>query len=361
MLLSIQLFAQSSQKKIQVAILFDTSNSMDGLIDQAKSRIWTIINALTTLRYQGEIPVFEIALYDYGNSSISKDVDYVRQINSFTTDLDLLSKNLFSLTTNGGLEYCGAVIQQAMNDLPWTNSPTDIRLIYIAGNEPFNQGKISYKEVCATATLRDIQVNTIYCGDYEQGIREFWFDGAKIGNGEYSNINSNLQVKHYDTPYDDEISRYNDSLNRTYMGYGNQGRMMKENQISQDKNAEKMSKSTKVERAAVKSKAAYNNASWDVIDAVEEKSISLSTLSDADLPEELQGKSEEEKKEIIEQKSKDRKMYQESIADLSKKRSEFIEKKKLEDSENPSSDFGSEILKSIEKSAEKKGYSKVIE
>jgi len=32
------------KKKVQVAILFDTSNSMDGLIDQAKSRIWSIVN-----------------------------------------------------------------------------------------------------------------------------------------------------------------------------------------------------------------------------------------------------------------------------------------------------------------------------
>ena len=36
--------------KIQVALLLDTSNSMDGLIEQAKSRLWNIVNNLTKLK-----------------------------------------------------------------------------------------------------------------------------------------------------------------------------------------------------------------------------------------------------------------------------------------------------------------------
>jgi hypothetical protein len=50
--------------KIQVALLLDTSNSMDGLIDQAKSRLWNIVNTLTTLKYDGQTPNIEIYLYE---------------------------------------------------------------------------------------------------------------------------------------------------------------------------------------------------------------------------------------------------------------------------------------------------------
>jgi len=49
--------------KIQVALLLDTSNSMDGLIEQAKSRLWNIVNTLTTLKYNGQTPNIEISLY----------------------------------------------------------------------------------------------------------------------------------------------------------------------------------------------------------------------------------------------------------------------------------------------------------
>ncbi len=44
----------AKENKIQVALLLDTSNSMDGLIDQAKSRLWNIVNTLTTLKYNGK-------------------------------------------------------------------------------------------------------------------------------------------------------------------------------------------------------------------------------------------------------------------------------------------------------------------
>src|SRR5690606_33770961 len=55
-----------AEQIIQVAILLDTSSSMDGLIDQAKSRLWNIVNTLTTLRYNGKKPIIEISLYEYG-------------------------------------------------------------------------------------------------------------------------------------------------------------------------------------------------------------------------------------------------------------------------------------------------------
>jgi len=64
--------------KIQVAILLDTSNSMDGLIDQAKSRLWNIVNTLTTLKYEGKTPDIEISLYEYGNDGLSEKSNYIR-------------------------------------------------------------------------------------------------------------------------------------------------------------------------------------------------------------------------------------------------------------------------------------------
>ncbi len=132
--------------RVQVALLLDTSNSMDGLIDQAKSRLWNIINTLTTLKYNGKPPRVEIALYEYGNSGLSESSGYIRQVTPMTTDLDLVSEQLFSLRTNGGDEYCGAVIEEALNKLDWGTAKADMRLIYISGNEPFDQGKVNYKK-----------------------------------------------------------------------------------------------------------------------------------------------------------------------------------------------------------------------
>ncbi len=116
---------------IQVALLLDTSSSMDGLIDQAKSRLWNIVNTLTTLKYEGKTPSIEISLYEYGNSGLSQSSDYIRQIVPLTTDLDLISEQLFSLRTNGGSEYCGAVIKEASDKLSWKPGNQNMKLIYI--------------------------------------------------------------------------------------------------------------------------------------------------------------------------------------------------------------------------------------
>ena len=50
--LSNQLADKKPIKKssIQLALLLDTSNSMDGLIDQAKSQLWKIVNELATTK-----------------------------------------------------------------------------------------------------------------------------------------------------------------------------------------------------------------------------------------------------------------------------------------------------------------------
>src|SRR5688572_10213943 len=52
--------------KIQIAILIDTSGSMDGLIDQARTQLWKIVNEFATVKQNGVTPDVEVALYEYG-------------------------------------------------------------------------------------------------------------------------------------------------------------------------------------------------------------------------------------------------------------------------------------------------------
>ena len=55
-------------------------------------------------------------LYEYGNNSQPAGNNYIRQVQPLTRDLDEISKQMFALRTNGGEEYCGAVIQRALSD-----------------------------------------------------------------------------------------------------------------------------------------------------------------------------------------------------------------------------------------------------
>lgn len=344
----------SKSNKIQVALLLDTSNSMDGLIEQAKSRLWNIVNTLTTLKYEGETPEIEIALYEYGNDGLSSASNYIRQVTPLSTDLDLISEKLFSLRTNGGSEYCGAVIQDAVQKLEWGMDSKNMKLIYISGNEAFNQGRINYKESINDALKNDIFVNTIFCGDHMEGIRTFWKDGADSGKGKFFNIDSNEQVRFVETPYDDKISQCNLKMNNTYIGYGSQGIEKKRNQEIQDVNAESVSKSNYAERTVSKSKNAYKNESWDLVDKVKDDKNAISKIKSEDLPAELKGKTTEEIKTIVAQKAKDRELIQQEIAELAKKRQAYIdaENKKTKTQD----DLGAAISSSIVALATSKGY-----
>ena len=344
----------TAETKIQVALLLDTSSSMDGLIEQAKSRLWNIVNTLTTLKYEGKSPEIQIALYEYGNSGLSVQSNYIRQITPLSTDLDLISEQLFALRTNGGYEYCGAVIKESVDKLTWDDHQKSMKLVYIAGNEPFNQGNINYKEAIADALKKDIYINTIFCGNAAEGISTFWKDGADVGKGKYFNIDYNAKVRYIVTPYDDRISQCNVRLNATYIGYGAKGMEKKRSQEVQDANAESISTANYAERSVSKSKAVYKNDSWDLVDKAKTDAKALDNLKEEELPAELKNKSKEEIKTIVTQKTKERETIQKEMAELAKKRQEFIDN----ESKNTKTqdDLGNAMATSIHSYAKAKGY-----
>lgn len=339
--------------KIQVAILLDVSGSMDGLIEQAKSRLWNIVNTLTTLKYRGESPQIEIALYAYGTGN-RYEGDYMYQITPLTTDLDLISEKLFALRTSGSEEYCGTAISRATKELEWGSNESDMKLIYIAGNEIFEQGRISYKTSIPQALRKDIYVNTIHCGDPETGIRDLWKDASVRGKGKFFNIDSNARVRYIETPYDDRISSCNQRLNDTYISYGQLGYEKQANQVTQDRNAASISKANSAERIVSKSKSVYKNSSWDLVDMVKDDGAALDKIKEEELPTELQGKSKDEIKQLVTQKEKERNDIQKEIADLAKKRQEYIDNQSQNDPDDE--DLGKAIRESLLAFAKVKGY-----
>src|SRR5262245_12214456 len=115
---------------VQLVLLLDTSNSMDGLIEQAKSQLWKIVNEFITAKQNGQRPDLQVALFEYGKSSLSAKGGYIRMVQPLTNDLDKISEELFALRTNGGEEYCGWVIQEAVQRLGWDPSGKAYKAIF---------------------------------------------------------------------------------------------------------------------------------------------------------------------------------------------------------------------------------------
>lgn len=312
-------------QSIMLALLLDTSNSMDGLIDQAKSQLWKIVNELASAKCSdGKKPDIRIALYEYGNNRLLSSEGYIRMVSPLTSDLDLISEKLFSLSTNGGEEYCGYVIRNSLTQLDWNSSKSDLKLIFIAGNEPFTQGSVSYTAACSLAKEKGVVVNTIFCGDFSEGVETQWRAGANLTGGSYMSIEQDRKTVYVPTPYDDRIDALNAQMNETYVYYGRNGASKKAMQSAQDSNAEVYGKSNKVERAVSKSSHAYQNSSWDLVDASKENEKAIADAKDDELPKEMKGMSVEKRKEYVKQKSAERQRIQSEIMTLNKKRQEYI-------------------------------------
>ena len=349
----LQTNSKDKKSEIKVALLLDTSNSMDGLIDQAKAQLWKIVNELSYAKCEDESPNLKIALYEYGNDNLNAEEGYLRQVLAFSDDLDEISKSLFSLTTNGGNEFCGKVIKTALSQLDWGENKEDLKLIFIAGNEPYSQGKVSYKDASKLAHQNDVTVNTIFCGDYNQGISNLWKDGADLTHGNYMAINHNEATIHVASPYDDKILELNEKLNKTYVAYGSSGRKKMEMQAEQDSNAMSYNKANAVSRTVSKSSRLYKNSSWDLVDAEKESDFSYEELKDSELPEELKGKSKSEIKSYVENKRKAREKLQNEIAALNLKRRDYVAKQNNETSNS----LENAMIKALKSQAEKKNYS----
>lgn len=315
---------EENKQKIQIALLLDTSNSMDGLIDQAKSQLWRIVNEMAKASCGEKKPDFELALFEYGNDRLSVTDGYIRQLTGFTTDLDVVSEKLFSLTTNGGSEYCGEVISTSLKNLKWDDSKQSLKVIFIAGNEPFNQGRVNYIESCTQAKQKDILVNTIFCGGYLEGVNSYWKKGADITSGSYMNIDQDQKTAFISTPFDDKILQLNVTLNNTYVSYGKAGASKKAAQATQDQNASQYGKGNAVERATSKTKHVYKTDSWDLVGAAESKSVSIADVKEEELPEEMKKMDGKQRKEFVDAKAKERAKVKIQMAELEHKRNEYI-------------------------------------
>lgn len=318
----------TSGKTIRIALLLDTSNSMDGLIDQAKSQLWNIVNELSKAKCgNDERPAIQIALYEYGNDRLSMQEGYVRQVLSFTEDLDKVSHELFALTTNGGSEFCGKVIQTSIKELSWNADGKDLQMIFIAGNESFAQGPVNFREAVQHAKSKNVVVNTIFCGNFEEGRNSDWQTGANLALGSYMSIDQDRKTVYIATPYDDQIANMNINLNNTYIYYGSEGATKKESQVQEDRNAASYGQANSVSRTVTKSKAVYKNSSWDLVDAKKDKGLKVEEVSESELPAEMKGMTAPQKVAYVDKKEKEREAIRTEITTLSVKRETYIKEK----------------------------------
>jgi hypothetical protein len=344
---------------IQVALLLDTSSSMEGLIRQAKSSLWAIVNGFAQAEKDGFDPILQLALYEYGRNTLPAEGGHVRKVISLTDDLDRVFDELFALEAieiSGSNEYCGWATDQAIQEFGWSQSNDDLKTVYIAGNETFKLGEVNYQLACQQGMERGITLNTIFCGSYSQGVRFGWKNGAQRADGTYMAIEQNRIVSPLAAPQDSKLKELNSSLNATYLPYGTLGRSRQQAQIQQDVDAYSIS-GTIVERAATKASKLYNNPKWDLVDAVVLGEVDLKQFKPSDLPENLRNLTIEQRQRYIMDLNQKRTVIRQQIQDLNRERMHYIEaeRRKLK-TPSDALTLGAAVLESLKSQAREKDF-----
>jgi hypothetical protein len=312
------------RRPVDLVICLDTSGSMTALIDSARAKLWDIVNEVAQ---EKPTPRLRVGLFTYGSPNLSTQAQgwVVRQLD-LTDDLDTVYAKMMEMSTNGGDEYVGWVLNDALHTMSWSRDPDAVKLIFVAGNESADQaaGYFNFRSAAETARGRGIIINAIYAGSRQTGIAEHWDEVAMHGGGVFSAIDMQSGTVQITTPQDKILIRLNAELNATYVPFGKSGRVGAAKQIEQDRNAEKFGGQSAASRVTAKSSGIYSNSHWDIVDAAEREGFDVGAVATEELPATMKTMSKTERKSYVKQKRRTRRAVQQRIQEVSEQRNEHL-------------------------------------
>lgn len=312
------------RRPIDLVICLDTSGSMEALIDSARARLWDIVTSLSRAR---PTPVLRVGLLTYGSPSRSTSSQgwVVRQID-LTSDLDGVYAKMMSFATDGGDEFVGWVLHDALEAMNWSRDPKALKLIFVAGNESADQARevFDFRYEAAKARRMGIIINSIYAGNRDAGVQERWAEVASCGGGSYSAIDMRCGTVQIETPQDKILLELNLKLNATYVPYGAEGHVGAARQAEQDVVARRVGQASAASRVAAKGTALYKNVGWDLVDAVERGEKKLEEMKESELPAPMQALSPSERVQFLKRKQSERAAIQKQIAEVSSERERIL-------------------------------------
>lgn len=335
---------------VDLAILLDTSGSMNGLLDAARQRLWAIVNDFATA---SPLPDLRIALLTYGNNGHAAEAGWVKVHTDLTDDLDLVSQELFAQALNGGTELVARVIETARTGLSWRTGENPLRIMVVAGNESADQDRVvSFRDACRAAIADGIIVNAIYCGNDTDTIAPGWREVAQLADGMFASIDQDLGAVAIATPFDDELARLSTLVNATYIPFGALAETGQMRQTAQDGNAGGASGWAGAERAVSKSAVLYCNRTWDLVDACRDAAFRLEDVRVEDLPEAMRTMTMEERRAFIAGQTEKRGQIHAQIQEAGRRRAAWIAERAAE-ARGPG--FGDVLRRAIRAQATAKG------
>ncbi len=165
---------------IQIVLLLDASGSMDQLFTLVSESMNEFLLTLGRGTLNGRKAKVNVGIVCYGQG---EDNGRPRVLSSFTQNIQAIRDKLRDVSCDGSEERCAEAIAFALERFPWNMRKRDdmLKVIFIAGNEPFEQGDTDYHSVLMDANQMNIIVNTIYCGEANEEWQAVAVEGRGVG------------------------------------------------------------------------------------------------------------------------------------------------------------------------------------
>lgn len=169
---------------LQVVLLLDASGSMDQLLAAAADSMAMMVSVFNQSKLNGQKLRVNIGLVCYGQA---ENGGRAYKLFDFSMDENAMRRALEGRQADGSFESCGEAIDFAVDNFEWNRRDRDdvLKVIFIAGNEAFDQGSVDYRAAINKAAESNIIVNTVYCGRVSMSGEEEtqWKEAAAIGSG----------------------------------------------------------------------------------------------------------------------------------------------------------------------------------
>jgi hypothetical protein len=305
---------------------------MEGLIEGAKKKIWSIATTIAETNPDAEIKMALIAYRDIGDEFVTKTFP-------LSTDIQEMYAELLKYKAEGGGDWPESVneaLDIAVTKLKWGQSGKDKRIIFLVGDAPphmdYAQDR-KYQDTLKDARQRGIIVNAVQAGNAEDTMR-IWRSIAQLGKGEYIPIpQDGGQVSIIVTPYDEEIRRIQILIDETIIPYGLlEVRQKVKTKIEISRSAPAPSAADSSTYILKKSKGrAAMTGSGDLVSDLEEGRVTMDKVKDEDLPEPIAALSREARAGKVKELSAMRARLSSDMAALVEKRDAFLREKTAEE------------------------------
>lgn len=319
------------EKNIEILFVIDTTGSMGGLIEGAKTKVWSIVNdVMQNQRSKAKVKIGLVAYRDRGDQ-------YVTQVTPLNENLDEVYKVLMGFKAQGGgdlPEDVRMALRDAVKKGGWSKNTNETnQIIFLVGDAPPHddyQDVPSTTETAKLARKQGMIINTIQCGNIP-GTDIHWRNIAQYGGGEYFAIAQNGGTVAISTPYDKDLIRLNGDLGKTYLAYGASSKRTRATTELHEVEAKIVAEApivAQADRAVNKAINSYAYSSEDLIQGVENKTIDLKSIKNNELPENMQKMTLAQKEAYVNQLIKERGKLKDEILTLSKQRDAYIAKEK---------------------------------